>query len=63
MNIGRFNAGKWACRAHDGIFSALDTKRLGRLTERNKFLMIYKITVYLTQRMLHAAERLATPVP
>ena len=62
MNIGRFNAGKWACRAHDGIFSALDTKRLGRLTERNKFLMIYKITVYLTQRMLHAAERLATPV-
>ena len=62
MNIRRFNAGSWACQPHDDYFSALDTKCLGELTELSKFLMIYKITVYLTQRVLHAGERLATPL-
>ena len=62
MNIGRFNVGRWACRPHDDTFSSLDTKRLDTLTERGMFLMIYKATVYLTQRVLHAGERLATPL-
>ena len=62
MTIERLNAGRWACRPHDDIFGTLDTKNLRAFTERDKFLIIYKITVYLTQRMLHAAERIATPV-
>lgn len=61
MNIEKFNASRWACRPHDDTFRALDTKALEELSYRDKFLMIYKITVYLTQRILHAGERLATP--
>ena len=62
MNIERFNAGSWACRPHDDVFSALDSKRLGDLTELSMFLMVYKITLYLTRRILHTGERLATPI-
>ena len=62
MPIGKFNAGRWSCRQHDDIFSPLDTKRLEGLTERTTFLLIYKIAVYLAQRLLHTGERLATPI-
>ena len=58
MHIGKFNAGRWSCRQHDNIFSSLDTKRLEPLTERSRFLLIYKISVYLSQRVLHGGDRL-----
>lgn len=32
------------------------------LTDRNLFLMVYKTTIYLTHRLLHAGERLVTPM-
>ena len=62
MPIGRFNAARWACRPHDDTFRSLDTKRLEALTDHNLFLMVYKTTVYLTHRLLHAGERLAMPM-
>ena len=62
MTIGKFNASKWTCRKHDDMFCALDTKHFDAFAERNMFLLIYKITVYLCQRVLHAGERLATPL-
>ena len=62
MSISRFNAARWACRPHDDTFRSLDTKRLEALTDSNLFLMVYKITVYLTHRLLHTGERLATPI-
>ena len=62
MSIGRFNAAKWACRPHDDTFRSWDTKRLVKLTDRNLFLMVYKMTVYLTHRLLHSGGRLAMPM-
>lgn len=62
MSISRFNAAKWACRRHDDTFTPLDTKRLTDFSDRALFLLIYKITVYLTHRALHIGERLAVPM-
>lgn len=62
MTIGSFNAAKWACRPHDDMFGPLDTKQLTEPTDRKLFLLIYKITVYLTHRVLHTGERLAVPI-
>ena len=62
MNIRRFNSGKWACQEHDARFRPLDMKSLETLEEGHLFLMVYKIAVYLTQRSLHAGERLVTPL-
>ena len=62
MSIGRFNAARWTCRPHDDTFRSLDTKRLEKLTDRDLFLMVYKTTVYLYHRSLHAGERLAVPM-
>ena len=62
MPISRFNAARWSCRPHDDTFRSLDTKNLEKLTDRNLFLMVYKTTVYLTHRLLHAGERLAMPM-
>ena len=62
MSISRFNAARWACRPHDDTFRPLDTRCLEALTDHNPFLIVYKTTVYLTHRLLHAGERLATPV-
>ena len=62
MSIGKFNAAKWSCRPHDDIFRPLDTQQLTELTDRHLFLLIYKITVYLTHRALHTGARLALPM-
>lgn len=62
MRISSFNAARWSCRAHDDTFGPLDTKQLADLSDRNLFLLIYKITVYLTHRALHIGERLAVPM-
>ena len=62
INIRRFNVGRWSCRPHDELFGALDTKNLQTFSEQSMFLMVYKVTVYLTQRALHAGGRLATPM-
>lgn len=62
MSIGKFNAAKWSCRPHDDIFRPLDTQQLMQLTDRHLFLLIYKITAYLTHRALHTGARLALPM-
>ena len=62
MSISSFNAAKWACRPHDDTFGPLDTKRLEDFSDRSMFLLIYKITAYLTHRVLHIGERLAVPM-
>ena len=62
MSTGRFNAAKWTCRPHDDTFRSWDTKRLVELTDRNLFLIVYKMTVYLTHRLLHSGGRLAMPM-
>lgn len=62
MSISSFNAARWSCRPHDDTFGPLDTKQLIDLSDRNLFLLIYKITVYLAHRALHVGERLAVPM-
>lgn len=62
MSISSFNAAKWACRHHDDTFGPLDTKRLEDFSDHSLFLLVYKITAYLTHRALHIGERLAMPM-
>lgn len=60
-SIGSFGASRWACAAHDQQFNPVDSKSIEDLNDRHLFLLVYKMTVYFTQRVLHSSGRLAVP--
>ena len=62
QGIGRFNSGKWACGDHDRLFSSIDSTSVDVHDSQNLFLLIYRTTVYLTQKAIRAASRLAIPM-